>query len=43
MQELEPKMQGGLIREGGVFAGFYGTYYEYEYYDISSLSLQREA
>ena len=25
MQELEPKLQGGLIREGGVFAGFYGT------------------
>ena len=24
MQELEPKLQGGLIREGGVFAGFYG-------------------
>ena len=24
MQELELKMQGGLIREGGVIAGFYG-------------------
>ena len=24
MQELEPKLQGGLIREGGVFAGLYG-------------------
>ena len=26
MQELELKMQGGLMREGGVIAGFYGTY-----------------
>ena len=26
MQELEPKVQGGLIRKGGVVAGFYDIY-----------------
>ena len=30
MQELELKMQGGLMREGGgVIAGFYGTCIKY--------------
>ena len=27
MQELELKMEGGLMREGGVIAGFYGNTY----------------
>ena len=25
MQELEPKLQGGVVHEVGVIVGFYGT------------------
>ena len=31
MQELDPKVQGGLYARGGVIAGFYGNIQSYEF------------
>ena len=39
MQELELKMEGGLMREGGVIAGFYGIYKRKISIDITHVGL----